>query len=83
VSIREQRLATVPNEPHYMRDLAIGLQQQARILGKAGQARDACAVATRGLALWSTQKARGQISKHDDAKEMPQMKALADQYCGK
>lgn len=81
--IREQRLAAQPNDPHYVRDSAIGLQQLARILGKSGRAREACAAATHGMEMWTRLKARGQISDHDANKEMPQMQALTDRYCAK
>lgn len=81
--IRDQRLATQPNDPHYIRDSAIGLQQLARVLGKGARASEACRTATRGMTLWTMLKTRGQISDHDANKEMPQMKALADQYCAR
>lgn len=80
-AIRERRLAMHPNEPHYVRDSAIGLQQLARVYGKGHRDREACVAATRGMGLWTQLQARGQISKHDAGKEVPQMQALADRYC--
>lgn len=81
IKLREARLAAVPNDTQRLRDLAIGMIQQARVLDLAGQRKQACAVATRNMALWNQLKASGNLGGHDAAKEVPKTAALQKQFC--
>ena len=55
--------------------------QQARLLNLAGQRKQACAVATRNMALWNRLKASGNLGGHDAAKEVPKTAALQKRFC--
>lgn len=81
IALRDARLAAAPGDPQRMRDLAIGLIPQARILGLAGSKQQGCAAATRNMALWRQIKARGDLSAHDAAQEIPKTEALRKKLC--
>ncbi|MBS0480144.1 MAG: serine/threonine protein kinase, partial [Proteobacteria bacterium] len=81
IKLREARLAAAPDDTQRLRDLAIGMIQQARLLNLAGQRKQACAVATRNMALWNRLKASGNLGGHDAAKEVPKTAALQKRFC--
>ena len=81
-TLRERRLAASPGDPQAMRDLAIGLTQQGRLLGLAGRNREACATAKRTLALWNSLKAHGSLGAFDVSREVPKADALKRSFCG-
>lgn len=82
VKLRERRLARAPDDPQRMRDLAIGLGPNAKLLDKAGQRPAACAAAARSFATWSGIKSAGHLSEFDARKSMPNAQALREQFCG-
>ena len=81
IDLREARLAALPNDTQRLRDLAIAMIQQARVLDLAGQRTTACAVATRNMALWNRLKTTGNLGGHDAATEVPKTAALLKQFC--
>ncbi|MEO5939013.1 MAG: serine/threonine-protein kinase [Sphingomonas sp.] len=81
IDLREARLAALPNATQRLRDLAIGMIQQARVLDLAGQRKAACVVATRNMALWRRLKDSGNLGGHDATKEVSKTEALQKQFC--
>ncbi|WP_285711594.1 serine/threonine-protein kinase [Erythrobacter oryzae] len=82
VALFEQRLKAEPEDYQRTRDLAIALIQQARILGLAGRRAEGCAMARRNAGLWDNLRARGQLSGHDAAEEVPKTTRLVSRLCG-
>lgn len=81
IALREARMAAAPRDPQRARDLAIGLIQQARVLGLAGQHDAACEVADRNAALWRQISTRGDLSAHDAAREVSKTETIRKKYC--
>ena len=81
IDLREARLAAAPRDPERARDLAVGLIQQARMLGLAGRTAEACAVATRNMELWQRIEVRGDLSAHDAANEVSKTGTLQKKFC--
>lgn len=81
IDLREARLAALPNDTQRLRELAIAMIQQARVLDLAGARKTACAVATRNMDLWRRLKGRGDLGGHDATKEVPKTEALQKKFC--
>ena len=81
IDLREARLAALPNDTQRLRDLAIAMIQQARVLDLAGQRKTACAVAMRNMALWRRLKDSGNLGAHDATTEVAKTEALQKQFC--
>lgn len=81
IALFEQRRKNAPDDYQRTRDLAIALIQQARILGLAGRRADGCKIARRNEGLWDELRARGQLSGHDAAEEVPKTTQLVSRLC--
>ena len=77
VELRRRRAAASPGDPRRMRDVSVGLTQHAVMLAKAGRKADACSAASEAVGAWSALKAAGQMGAHDEAKNLPQRRAIA------
>lgn len=80
-ALREQRLAAHPGNGAALRDLAIGLAQQARVSASAGHKAEACALAGRTLALWRKLEDENALTPRDAAKERPIAAAMQRANC--
>lgn len=80
-ALRERRLAAHPGNGAALRDLAIGLAQQARVSASAGRKAEACALAGRTLLLWKTLERQDALTPRDAAKERPIAEAMQRANC--
>jgi serine/threonine-protein kinase len=81
IALRQARLDAAPNDPTRMRDMAIMLTPQARVLGLAGHRSEACTAARRGQAMWKAIEAKGDLGDRDRSHQLPQIQALLAQNC--
>ena len=80
-ALRERRLAAHPGNGAALRDLAIGLAQQARVSASAGRKAEACTLAGRTLLLWKTLERQDALTPRDAAKERPIAEAMQRANC--
>lgn len=81
VALREARAAREPDDPQRARDLALGLEQSAHVLARAGDRPEACRLAGRSAAAWAAIQARGRLSRKDAQKNLPAAAAAQRDYC--
>ena len=81
IALEERRVERSPGDFQRTRDLAIGLIQYARLLGKAGRHAEACAAITRDLDLWRALEVRGELGAHDGRKEIAKAVAVQENDC--
>lgn len=81
IALRKRRLADVPHDYQRARDLAIGLMQQARLLGSDGRPNAGCAVIKETMRIWADLRKAGQLSGADTSNQVPEAEKLQAKLC--
>jgi serine/threonine-protein kinase len=81
VALREKRLASAPDDPQRMRDLAIGLGSHVDRLGDAGRRNEACLAARRTVSIWARITTLKHLGARDARKNVPQSNERVKIFC--
>jgi serine/threonine-protein kinase len=83
MDIRWRHLASAPSDPQNRRNYGVAVANHARLLAAAGRRADACAAVRSGDAQWRIQRERGDLSQRDAQVEVPAVRKLVGEYCGR
>lgn len=82
LALREARLRLAPGDPQRLRDLAVGLEANARRYAAAGRQDDACGLSRRSDQTWRRIQADGRLGQRDLNETWPKARDAVSRFCG-